>query len=71
MSKYGIAFCIVVFIIMVSALFWGLEYFLNPEHESYVWDQYETETRSPDGTDRRVEYDRTPFGQQLRRLFLK
>ena len=41
MSKHGIAFCIVIFIMAVSALFWGLEYFLNPNHEVYVWDQYE------------------------------
>lgn len=68
MPKYVIIFCIIVFCIMVSALFWGLEYFLNPGYEAYVWDQYEEKVQN---TDIRAEFERTPFGSQLQKLFQK
>lgn len=55
MPRYMIIFCVVVLMLAVAALFWGLEYFLNPDHEAYVWDQYEDKIeRSEDS----VEYGR-------------
>ena len=66
MPKYMLMFCIVVFILVVSALFWGLKYFLDPGHEAYVWDQYEEKVQ---GTDTKMEFERTPLGRQLRKVF--
>lgn len=63
MPKYMIVICVLV--LAVWGLFWGIEYFLNPDHDAYVWDQYEERVEHSDGS---VEYSRGGFRNHLRNI---